>query len=217
MNFYGEMLNIIFLSLFVSLSAVFIAAIIGITLAVPIALHSFKGKKLIMRLSDSFMSTPPVFMGLVVYLILSRKGPLGHLGLLFTPTAMIIAQLLLVLPIIFGLSVSVIHRYGKEIYQNCTALGAPIKYRYLYIIKECRSQLAAVITAAFGRAISEVGAVMMVGGNIKGSTRVMTTFIALETGKGNFHGAILIGIVLISTAFIINFIFHRINKEGMDL
>lgn len=154
------------------------------------------------------MSIPPVLMGLLVYLLLSRKGPLGEFELLFTPTAMIIAQTSLIFPIVFGLSISIIVKSGKDIKNTCITLGANRFQTFLIIIKENKIQLLSVVTAAFGRAISEVGAVMIVGGNIKGFTRVMTTYIALETGKGNFNEALAIGGILLVISFIINAILH---------
>lgn len=212
MSFYGEVLRVVFLSLVVSVASTIIAAITGMVLAIPVALKDFKCKKYIVRLSETLMSVPPVLMGLVVYLLLSRKGPLGELGLLFTPTAMIIAQSLLVFPIVFGLTVSSIGDRGKKIQRNCIALGAGKRDTLILIIKECKVQLLSVAAAGFGRAISEVGAVMMVGGNIKGETRVMTTYIALETGQGNFSGAITIGVILLIVAFMVNYILHGLIK-----
>lgn len=216
MDFSREILEIVGLSLYVSVTATLIASSMGIILAIPMALKDFKGKRFIIGLAETLMSTPPVLMGLIVYLVLSRRGPLGSLQLLFTPAAMIIAQALLVLPIIFGLTISIISKQGKEVSKNCTALGAGSRDILFYIIKECKNQLLSVVTTGFGRAISEVGAVMMVGGNIKGETRVMTTYIALETGKGNFSEAIMIGVVLLTAAFVINYIFHRINEESIE-
>lgn len=207
-----EILRVVLLSLFVSLSATFIASFIGLSASIPVALSNSKFKPGLLRVTDALMSIPPVVMGLVVYLILSRKGPLGSFQLLYTPSAMIIAQVLLVTPIIFGLSVASISKNVVEIDKTCESLGAGKLDKYLIIFKECRKQMLSVITAGFGRAISEVGAVMMVGGNIAGHTRVMTTFIALETGKGNFSGSIEMGLILLSLSFIINFILH-ISKD----
>ena len=212
MNYYGEVVQVVFLSLFVSITSTFIASLTGMTLAIPIALKEFRMKKHIIRLSETFMSVPPVLMGLVVYLLLSRRGPLGELGLLFTPAAMIIAQSLLVFPIVFGLTVSAIGERGRKIKKNCIALGAGSRDTLILIIKECKVQLLSVAAAGFGRAISEVGAVMMVGGNIKGKTRVMTTYIALETGQGKFNEAIIIGIILLVVSFMVNFTLHGLSK-----
>jgi len=212
MSFYGEVFGVVFLSLFVSITSTIIASLAGMIFAIPIALKDFKLKKYVVRVAETLMSIPPVLMGLVVYLLLSRKGPLGELGLLFTPTAMIIAQSLLVFPIVFGLTVSAVGNRGKKIKKNCIALGAGKRDTLILIIKECKVQLLSVAAAGFGRAISEVGAVMMVGGNIKGETRVMTTYIALETGQGNFNKAITIGIILLLVAFMVNFILHGLSK-----
>lgn len=212
MSYYGEVVQVVFLSLFVSVTSTFIASLAGMVIAIPIALKDFRMKKYIIRLSETFMSVPPVLMGLLVYLLLSRKGPLGDLGLLFTPTAMIIAQSLLVFPIIFGLTVSTIGDRGRKIEKNCIALGAGSRDTLILIIKECKVQLLSVAAAGFGRAISEVGAVMMVGGNIKGDTRVMTTYIALETGQGKFKEAIIIGVILLVVSFMVNFTLHGLSK-----
>ena len=209
LNTYNDILPVILMSLFVSLSATVIASIVGIGAGVPAALRDFKFKKIILRITDTLMGIPPVLMGLIVYLLISRKGPLGAFELLFTPTAMIIAQIMLILPIIFGLTVSNLSKTAPEVEKTCLALGAEKKDIYRTIINESKIQLLTVVTLGFGRAISEVGAVMMVGGNIKGFTRVMTTYIALETGKGNFNGAIAIGIVLLIISFMLNFLLHR--------
>ncbi|OAA82937.1 ABC transporter permease [Clostridium ljungdahlii] len=214
MSYLGEVIEITLLSLFVSITSTLMASAVGMTLAIPTALKNFRLKKYILRLFETLMSIPPVLMGLVVYLLLSRKGPLGTFKLLFTPTAMIIAQSLLVFPIIFGLTVSTIGIRGIEIKKNCIALGAENKDTLILIIKECKAQLLSVIAAGFGRAISEVGAVMMVGGNIKGETRVMTTYIALETGQGNFNEAITIGCILLIVSFMVNFILHKLSKTN---
>lgn len=214
MSYLREVIGITLLSLFVSITSTLMASSVGMTLAIPTALKNFRLKKYILRLFETLMSIPPVLMGLVVYLLLSRKGPLGAFKLLFTPTAMIIAQSLLVFPIIFGLTVSTISIRGIEIKKNCIALGAENRDTLILIIKECKAQLLSVVAAGFGRAISEVGAVMMVGGNIKGETRVMTTYIALETGQGNFNEAITIGCILLIVSFMVNFILHKLSKAN---
>lgn len=204
-----EILPVIGMSLIVSMSSTVIAAVSGITIGILAGLKDFKMKKLIVRLLETLMSTPPVLMGLLVYLLLSRKGILGNLELLFTTTAMIIAQTLLVFPIITGLTISSTQKQGREIKKNCEVLGASKINTVLTIISEMKGQLLTIVATGFGRAISEVGAVMMVGGNIKDHTRVMTTYIALETGKGNFEGAITIGGILLIISLIINIILHK--------
>ncbi|MFA9422228.1 MAG: ABC transporter permease [Sedimentibacter sp.] len=211
---YNDILPVITLSLRVSLTSAFIASVLGLTSGIVVALNEFKLKKPIMRVANTLMSLPPVLIGLLVYMLLSRKGPLGSFGLLFSPTAMIISQSLLVFPIIFGLTVSSISETAKNIELTCISLGADRISTYITIVSECRLQLFSVITAGFGRAISEVGAVMMVGGNIKGSTRVMTTYIALETGKGNFNEAVIIGFVLLIISFMVNLILYRMQRRG---
>jgi ABC-type tungstate transport system, periplasmic component len=205
---YNDIVPVVLMSLFISIMSTAIASILGLISGMWVALHDFKLKRGLIRVTDTLMSLPPVLMGLLVYLLLSRKGPLGDFQLLFTPAAMIIAQCLLVLPIIFGLSVSSISKSGLEVKGTCISLGAGKVDTFITVIKESRNQILSVITAGFGRAISEVGAVMMVGGNIKGYTRVMTTYIALETGKGNFNQAIVIGFILLFVSFLINSILH---------
>jgi tungstate transport system permease protein len=206
---YSDIFPVILMSLFVSLSSTILAAMMGLGLGIPAALNEFRLKRPIMRVANTLMSLPPVLMGLLVYILLSRRGPLGSFELLFTPAAMIIAQTLLVFPIIFALTVSSIQKSGNEIRKTCISLGASKRDTFLYIFRESRVQMLSVVTAGFGRAISEVGAVMMVGGNIKGFTRVMTTYIALETGKGNFNEAIAIGFILLLISFGINSILFR--------
>lgn len=210
---YNDILPVVLMSLFVSVMSTLVASSIGLISGIWVSLHDFKFKKGLIRVTDTLMSLPPVLMGLLVYLLLSRKGPLGSMELLFTPAAMIIAQSLLVLPIIFGLLVSSVSRTGVEVQKTCMSLGAGRADTFITIIKESKNQILSVITAGFGRAISEVGAVMMVGGNIKGYTRVMTTYIALETGKGNFDQAIVIGLILLFVSFLINSILHWFQRR----
>jgi tungstate transport system permease protein len=215
-SIFKEILPVVGMSLFVSIISTLLASAVGIGLGIPVSLKNFRFKRILMRVTDSLMSLPPVLMGLIVYLLLSRSGPLGVFQLLFTPAAMIIAQTLLIIPIVFGLTVSTLSRVAQEVKKTCLSLGGTDKDIFITIIRESRMQILTLLTVAFGRAISEVGAVMMVGGNIKGHTRVMTTFIALETGKGNFSGAIVIGIILLAISFLINFMLHRI-QGGQDI
>ncbi len=210
---YSDIFPVIMLSLRVSITSALIASVFGLTLGIVVALNEFKFKNQLMRVVNTLMSLPPVLMGLLVYMLISRKGPFGSYGILFTPAAMIISQSLLVLPIIFGLTASSVADAAKDIELTCITLGANKRDTVITIISECRMQLLSVVTAGFGRAISEVGAVMMVGGNIRGKTRVMTTYIALETGKGNFNEAVFIGIVLLLISFIINSALYRIQRR----
>jgi tungstate transport system permease protein len=210
---FREIAPVVLMSLIVSISSTLLASAAGISLGIPAALKNFRFKKAIIRITDTLMSLPPVLMGLLVYLLLSRSGPLGELQLLFTPIAMIIAQTLLIFPIVFGLTVSYFSKNGPEIRKTCLALGAEDKTVLITIINESKVYILTILTVAFGRAISEVGAVMMVGGNIKGHTRVMTTYIALETGKGNFQGAIMIGVILLAISFFINYGLNKFQKD----
>lgn len=210
---YSDIFPVIMLSLRVSVTSALIASVFGLALGIIVALNEFKFKNQLMRVVNTLMSLPPVLMGLLVYMLISRKGPFGSYGILFTPAAMIISQSLLVLPIIFALTASSVADAAKDIELTCITLGANKRDTVITIISECRIQLLSVVTAGFGRAISEVGAVMMVGGNIRGKTRVMTTYIALETGKGNFNEAVFIGIVLLLISFIINSALYRIQRR----
>ena len=208
---YNDIMPVVLMSLFVSIMSTLMASILGLISGIWVSLHDFKLKSGLIRAADTLMSLPPVLMGLLIYLLLSRKGPLGDFQLLFTPTAMIIAQSLLVLPIIFGLTAASISKSGLVVQRTCISLGAGKIDTFITVIKESKNQILSVITAGFGRAISEVGAVMMVGGNIQGYTRVMTTYIALETGKGNFDQAIIIGFILLFISFLVNSILHWIK------
>jgi tungstate transport system permease protein len=213
---FKEILPVVGMSLLVSISSTLLSSLAGITLGIPVSLKNFRYKRLLIRVNDTLMSLPPVLMGLIVYLLLSRSGPLGALQLLFTPAAMIIAQTLLIFPIVFGLTVSTLSKTALDVKKTCLSLGGQRRDILITIVKESKVQILTILTVAFGRAISEVGAVMMVGGNIKGHTRVMTTFIALETGKGNFEGAIAIGLILLAISFCINFMLHRF-QGGQDI
>ncbi|MBI4743840.1 MAG: ABC transporter permease [Actinobacteria bacterium] len=201
----SEILFITFLSLKISLTAVFIASIMSIFLASIISFKNFYGKKLIVNLIHTFMGLPPVVVGLVLYLILSRNGFLGGLDLLYTPTAMIIAQVILALPIITGISINVIERVEKAIKETIISLGATTLQGYIKIIKEARHGIMIAIVTGFGRTISEVGAIIIVGGNIKFHTRTLTTAIVSETSKGEFKFALTLGVILILISFFVNY------------
>ena len=198
------LLQIVRLSLLVSLSAVATATIVGLPLGAAIALCRFPGRRAVTVLLSAFMGLPPVVVGLVVYLLLSRAGPLGVLGLLFTPTAMIIAQAILVTPIVAALARQVIEDLWTEYEEQLRSLGATPGGAILTLLWDGRFSLMTAILAGFGRASAEVGAVMIVGGNIDHVTRVMTTAIALETSKGNLALALGLGVVLIALSLVIN-------------
>ena len=199
-----ELLAVVRLSLLVSLSAVAIAALIGLPLGAMLALARFPGRGAIVVMLNAFMGLPPVVVGLAIYLLLSRAGPLGDLGLLFTPGAMVIAQAVLVLPIIAALSRQVVADLWEEYGEQMRSLGAPRHRIVRTLIWDGRFSMATALLAGFGRAAAEVGAVMIVGGNIKGVTRTMTTAIALETSKGELALALALGLVLVTVVAGIN-------------
>ena len=198
-----DLLEIVSLSLRVSLTAVLIAGVIGLPLGAALALYKFYGRGIIVALLNAFMGLPPVVVGLVVYLILSRSGPLGVLGLLFTPTAMIIAQVCLITPIIAALSRQTILDANVEYHEQLRALGAKSLRMMKTLLWETKYSLLTGVFAGFGRAIAEVGAVLIVGGNINHATRVMTTAIALETRKGDIELALALGMILITMSLIV--------------
>ncbi len=205
-------LEIVALSLKVSLTSVLLAGFIGLPLAAMLALHRFAGRQGIIVLFSALMGLPPVLLGLIVYLLLSRSGPLGVLGLLYTPTAMIIAQTLLVLPIITALGQRVIASLWEEYAELMRSLQVRGWRLIGAMLFEARFALMTVMLAAFGRAIAEVGAVMIVGGNINHFTRVMTTAIALETSRGNLALAVALGCVLLALALLVNILVHVLTK-----
>ena len=195
---------IVRLSLFVTLSATVLAALVGLPLGALVALTRFPARDAAIVALNGLMGLPPVVVGLLVFLALSRSGPLGALGLLFTPQAMIIAQAVLITPIIAALTRQVIEDLWAEYRDELTAMDVAPLGRVQALLWDARYSLLTILLAGFGRAAAEVGAVMIVGGNILGHTRVMTTTIALETSKGNLPLAIGLGIVLIAIIMIIN-------------
>ena len=200
----AELMEIVGLSLRVSLAAVFIAAAIGLPLGAAVALFRFPGRTAIVVLLNAFMGLPPVVVGLIVYLLLSRAGPLGTLGLLFTPSAMIIAQVILVTPIIAALARQVIEDLWTEYEEQLRSLGAGPGRALTALLWDGRFSLVTAVLAGFGRASAEVGAMMIVGGNIDHVTRVMTTAIALEVSKGDLALALGLGIILLTLSASIN-------------
>jgi tungstate transport system permease protein len=196
--------GIVALSLAVSLTAVAVATLIGLPLGAAIAVGRFRGRHALIILLNALMGLPPVVVGLVVYLMLSRAGPLGELGLLFTPSAMVIAQTLLILPIIAALCRQAVEDAWQEYDEQLRSLGASGWRAALTIVWDIRFSLLTAVLAGLGRASAEVGAVMIVGGNIDGVTRVMTTTIALETSKGDLPLALSLGIVLITIVLLLN-------------
>ncbi|MBM4288110.1 MAG: ABC transporter permease subunit [Deltaproteobacteria bacterium] len=209
-----ELYGIIVRSLLVSGTAVLLAALCGISGGIGVALHAFPGRRLLINILNTLMGLPPVVVGLVVYVILSRSGPLGALGLLFTPTAMVIAQTILATPILAALTVSALLAVKPQVRDTAMSLGATPRQAAWTVVREARFGLMAAVIAGFGRVSAEVGAVMMVGGNIAGYTRVMTTAIVLDTAKGEFAQAIALGIVLIMVAFLVNLGLNLFQGRG---
>jgi len=214
-NLDRELLGIIVLSLVVSGTALIIASIAGIPAGAFVGLKRFSGRSIAVSALNTFMGLPPVVVGLFVYLFLSRKGPFGFMGLLYTPSAMIIAQVILAFPIVAALSHSAITHIDPLIRQASRSLGATPAQVTINTIREARYGIFAAIIAAFGRVMAEVGAILIVGGNIAGYTRVMTTTIALETDKGNFELALALGIILLLLSFIVNICLHLVQRKGM--
>lgn len=214
-NFDKELLLIIFLSLKISFSALLLSSIIGLPIAGILGLYRLPFKSMLITTINAFMGIPPVVVGLFLYMLLSRRGLLGFMGALYTSYAMIAAQTLIALPLIVGLGHSAITGVDKSVKQAALALGANRYQLFIKIISEARYGIMAAIVAAFGRLTAEVGAILIVGGNISGHTRVMTTAIALETDKGDFELAMALGIVLISITLIINYFMHHIQKKGI--
>jgi tungstate transport system permease protein len=208
---------IVQLALIVSLSAAFLAAAIGVPLGAWIALSGFRGRDAVIVLLNAMMGLPPVVVGLVVYLALSRSGPLGSWGILFTPQAMVIAQTILVTPIIAALSRQTIEDLWLEYRDELTALEVGPLRRVATLVWDARFSLITALLAGFGRAAAEVGAVIIVGGNIEGFTRTMTTAIALETSKGNLPLAIGLGLVLIAIVVIVNALAWALRRAAERL
>ena len=205
---------IVLLALIVSLSAVLLAALIGVPVGALIALTSFRGRDGVIVLLNTMMGLPPVVIGLVVYLALSRSGPLGAWGLLFTPQAMVIAQTILVAPIIAALSRQTIEDLWHEYRDELTAMNVGWLRRVGTLVWDARFSLITALLAGFGRAAAEVGAVIIVGGNIEGHTRTMTTAIALETSKGDLPLAIGLGIVLMAIVLMVNALAWAVRRAA---
>jgi tungstate transport system permease protein len=203
-GFDSKLIEIVLLSLCVSLTAVAIASVIGLPLGAAIAVNRFTGRRALIVVLNALMGLPPVVVGLVVYLLLSRAGPLGELGILFTPSAMVVAQTILILPIVAALSRQAIEDAWQEYQEQLRSLGAGPLTSALTLLQDARFSLVTVVLAGFGRAAAEVGAVIIVGGNIDGVTRVMTTAIALETSKGDLPLALGLGIILLALVLALN-------------
>lgn len=208
-NFDNDLLNIVVLTLLVTSVSTVISSVLGIFLGVIIARSDFRFKSLIVRILSGFMGLPPVVVGLIVYALLSNKGPFGSARLLFTPVAMIFAQILIVLPLILSLTIAQTSPKISSLLETTNGIRVGWIKSTMLIISESRIGLFSVGIAGYGRAISEVGAVMLVGGNIENHTRVMTTSIILETSKGNYDKGLAIGIILILIVVTINIFVNR--------
>ena len=208
-----EIFNVVLLSLRVSLTAIILASLVGIPLGFLMAVKDYWGKRLTIALVNTLLALPTVVVGLIVYSLISRRGPLGVFGLLYTPSAMIIGQFILATPIVIALTHSAVQGIDRRVRNTALTLGASEIQSAWTVIKEARYAVLAAVITGFGRVIAEVGAAMMLGGNIKGSTRVMTTAIALETAKGEFGFSIALGIILLLIAFSINILLHYFQSK----
>ncbi len=212
-TFDPEVMSITFLSLQVSGLATVISLFIGISVGTTVALSKFPGRRIVVSLINTGMGLPPVVVGLFVTIFLWRNGPLGFLGVLYTPGAMIIAQTVIATPIVMGITLAAIQQLPQKLRLQILALGATRIQMVWILIKEAKLPLLAAVMAGFGGVISEVGASIMVGGNIKGYSRVLTTATVMETSRGNFDIAIALGIILLLLAYIINLILTQIQQR----
>lgn len=208
----ADLIQIALRSLHVTLSAVVIASAIGLPMGAWLAINRFRHRRAVIATLNALMGLPPVVVGLIVYLMLSRAGPFGVLGLLFTPTAMIIAQVIILTPLIASIAHQSIRDLWAEYHDLLISMNATKRQRIAILLWDSRRALLTAALAGFGRGIGEVGAIMIVGGNIDNATRVLTTAIALETGKGNFAMALGLGFVLIALALIVNWLIHTLSR-----
>lgn len=210
----AEVWAITWLSLEISGSATFLSLLIGIPLGVALALTKFPGRPIAVALINTGMGLPPVVVGLFVSIFLWRSGPLGFLDLIYTPGGMVIAQVIIAFPIVAGLTMASFQTLNPNLALQLLGIGASTPQLLWLLCKEARLPLLAAVMAGFGGVISEVGASMMVGGNIRGQTRVLTTATVLETGKGNFEVAMALGLILLAITFAVNFILTRLQQQG---
>ncbi|SEP92489.1 tungstate transport system permease protein [Loktanella sp. DSM 29012] len=211
-----DLVNISLLSLRVTLTALVIASAIAIPLGTMLAIQRFRFRRTVIAVLNALMGLPPVVVGLVVYVMLSRAGPLGVLGLLFTPAAMIIAQVIIITPLIASVTHQAMRDLWAEYHDLLISMNTTKAQRIATLMWDGRRTLLTATLAGFGRAIGEVGAIMIVGGNIDNATRVLTTAIALETGKGNFALALGLGFVLIGLAIVVNLAIHALSRTERE-
>jgi tungstate transport system permease protein len=212
-TFDPEVMGITLLSLQVSGTATLVSLLIGISIGTTVALSNFPGRKIVVSLINTGMALPPVVVGLFVTIFLWRNGPFGVLEILYTPTAMIVAQTVIATPIVMGITLAAIQQLPKKLRLQILALGATRVQMVWILIKEAKLPLLAAVMAGFGGVISEVGASIMVGGNIKGYSRVLTTATVMETSRGNFDIAIALGIILLLLAYFINLILTQVQQR----
>jgi len=213
LSFDPDIYQIAITSVVISIIASFIAAVIALPAGVTMALHDFRGKALFQHILNTLMAMPTVVIGLLLYGIFSRLGPLGHLGLLYTPTAIVIAEAILIFPIMMNLAIAAVHSADPRLVPTLISLGAKPLPLVFHVIRVTRFAMLAALITGFGRAIGEVGAAMMLGGNIEGFTRTMTTAIALETSKGEFERGLALGLLLLLIAFTLNFILSWLQHD----
>lgn len=213
LNLDADVWQVITTSVMISVVAAILAAVLAVPAGVMMAINSFPGKNSLQHLLNTLMAMPTVVIGLLLYGLLSRMGPLGDWGLLYTPTAIIMAQAILILPIMMNLTITAVKGADPRLLPTLKSLGADRRQQTLQIMRTVRLAIIIAIISGFGRAIGEVGAAMMLGGNIEGYTRTMTTAIALETSKGEFELALALGIVLLLIAFLLNFTLSALDKR----
>lgn len=214
LQFDPEIFLIVGTSLRISLQATVYASLIALPLGILIAISEFTGKRFLQHLLNTLMAMPTVMIGLIFYGLLSRRGPLGELGLLYTDKAVILGEACLILPLLMSMTLVAVQSTDPRMLTTLKILGANTRQQIMPILTELRFVLLAAVITAFGRAIGEVGAAMMLGGNIQGATRTMTTAIALETSKGNFELGLALGVILLSIAFAINFMLQYLKARN---
>jgi tungstate transport system permease protein len=215
-SFDPTIYQIVLSSIVISISASIIAACLAVPSGVAMALSQFKGKAFVQHILNTLMAMPTVVIGLLLYGLFSRLGPLGHFGLLYTPYAVIIAEAVLIYPIMMNLTITAVHSADARLVPTLISLGARPIPLAIQVIRATRYAILAAVITGFGRAIGEVGAAMMLGGNIAGSTRTMTTAIALETSKGEFELGLALGLILLLIAFVLNISLSLLNRPAHD-
>ena len=212
-SFDPEVMEIAARTLRIAGTSCLLASLISLPLASLIHFRQFRGKRVLINIIQTLFSVPTVIVGLFVFVLLSRAGPLGELGILFTPAAMVIGQMILITPILLGLTISALSGVSKEIIETATSLGASGFQLVLLVLREARYAVLAALILGFGRALSELGVAMMVGGNIRGFTRVMTTALSLATTRGELEMALALGIILLFLALVINIVLNRLQQR----